>query len=135
MLVEFVGEEGIDSGGLKREFFRLLFQQMQAVYLDSCGCFKHNALAFQVSWLIISNWNDFLCRTMCISVLANCLQCALYKEDLQFVSFVHLSILFYVGGNHQMLLLKLVKYLIRKFEHWLKRYLYPYNTCHLTYVK
>ena len=47
--VEFIGEEGVDSGGLTREFFQILFQQIASVYLDSTGCFKHNAVAFQVS--------------------------------------------------------------------------------------
>jgi len=40
--VEFVGEAGIDTGGLTREFFRLLFQQAAAKYLEYTGCFIHS---------------------------------------------------------------------------------------------
>jgi hypothetical protein len=47
LTVEFVGEEGIDGGGLTREFFRILFRQFSSVYLDSTGCFKHNSVALQ----------------------------------------------------------------------------------------
>lgn len=46
--VVFVGEVGIDTGGLTREFFRLLFQQIAAKYLECTGCFMHNAVALQV---------------------------------------------------------------------------------------
>ena len=45
----FVGEDGIDTGGLTREFFRLIAASFSQKYLDSTGCFKRNAIAFQVS--------------------------------------------------------------------------------------
>lgn len=44
--VVFVGE-GADSGGLIREFFKLLKPDMNK-YLEETGCFKHNSVAYQV---------------------------------------------------------------------------------------
>ena len=45
----FVGEDGIDTGGLTREFFRLIAASFSQKYLYSTGCFKRNAIAYQVS--------------------------------------------------------------------------------------
>ncbi len=38
----------MDTGGLTREFFRLVFQEVARRYLESSGCFSHNAVALQV---------------------------------------------------------------------------------------
>ena len=46
--MEFVGEFGSDTGGLKREFFRLLTRSMAETYMDATGCFQHNSVALQV---------------------------------------------------------------------------------------
>ena len=46
--VEFVGEDGVDTGGLKREFFSLLFKKFNRKYMHVEGCLKHNAIALQV---------------------------------------------------------------------------------------
>ena len=43
--VEFTGT---DTGGLRREFFRLLTTDMSGAYLNSFGGFQHNTLALQV---------------------------------------------------------------------------------------
>ena len=43
--MEFVGENGSDTGGLTREFFTVL---VSPKYIDSRGCFKHNSIALQV---------------------------------------------------------------------------------------
>ena len=43
-----MGEEGSDTGGLTREFFRLLGYAVEAKYFDSEGAFLHNAIAYQV---------------------------------------------------------------------------------------
>ena len=43
----FVGEEGVDGGGLTREFFRLV-SNVTSQYMESTGCFRHNAIAYQV---------------------------------------------------------------------------------------
>ena len=45
--VVFVGE-GVDTGGLTREFFRLICYSIRNRYLESTGCFRHNATAYQV---------------------------------------------------------------------------------------
>ena len=47
--VVFVGEEGSDTGGLTREFFRLIAYNMKSKYLEKTGCFQHNAIAYQVN--------------------------------------------------------------------------------------
>ena len=44
----FISEEGHDTGGLTREFFRLIAYTISTKYLDSAGCFKHDAIAYQV---------------------------------------------------------------------------------------
>lgn len=46
--VVFVGEEGVDTGGLTREFFRLICYAIGSRYLESTGCFRHDATAYQV---------------------------------------------------------------------------------------
>ena len=43
-----MGEEGTDTGGLTREFFRLICYSMGNQYLESTGCFRHDATAYQV---------------------------------------------------------------------------------------
>lgn len=45
----FVGEEGVDTGGLTREFFRIICDSIRSRYLESTGCFRHNATAYQVA--------------------------------------------------------------------------------------
>ena len=50
--VVFVGEEGCDGGGLTREFFRLIAASISVKYMDT-GCFRHNAIAYQVHIYII----------------------------------------------------------------------------------
>jgi len=64
----FVGEDGIDTGGLTREFFRLLAASFSAKYLDATGCFKQNAIAYQVSKLECIPWiwlsSSFLGRSV-----------------------------------------------------------------------
>ncbi len=49
--VEFVGETGSDTGGLKREFFRLFSKEFAGKYLEATGCFQHDAVALQVGLL------------------------------------------------------------------------------------
>ena len=44
----FVGEQGSDTGGLTREFFRLIQYSIMAKYMEDTGCFRHNAVAYQV---------------------------------------------------------------------------------------
>ena len=55
MQVEFVGESGVDTGGLKREFFSLISKEFVNIYMHSVGCLKHNAIALQVYIIIIAN--------------------------------------------------------------------------------
>ena len=43
-----MGEEGADTGGLSREFFRLVCYSISNQYLESTGCFRHDATAYQV---------------------------------------------------------------------------------------
>ena len=47
--VEFLGEQGSDTGGLTREFFRLVGYHATK-YLEPSGCFKHNSVALQVQY-------------------------------------------------------------------------------------
>lgn len=44
----FCDEPGHDTGGLTREFFRLVKYAISSKYMESTGCFLHNALAYQV---------------------------------------------------------------------------------------
>ena len=46
--VEFVGEQGSDTGGITREFFTYVGHAMSTRYLTQSGCFKHNSSAYQV---------------------------------------------------------------------------------------
>ncbi len=46
--VVFCDENGSDTGGLTREFIRLVSYAMNAKYMTSTGCFQHKALAYQV---------------------------------------------------------------------------------------
>ena len=66
--VKFLGEMGVDEGGLKREYFRLL---LKAIATDSSlfkgpesrRVLRHNATAFQVivigAWVCILAWKRF----------------------------------------------------------------------------
>ena len=47
---EFLGEQGSDTGGLTREFLRLVGQHAT----KPSGCFKHNSVALQVQYLGLS---------------------------------------------------------------------------------
>jgi hypothetical protein len=47
--VVFVGEEGSDTGGLTREFFRLVSYALKSRYITATGCFRHDAVAYQDS--------------------------------------------------------------------------------------
>lgn len=47
--VEFLGEQGSDTGGLTREFFRLVAYHTSSRYMENTGCFKHNSVALQVT--------------------------------------------------------------------------------------
>ena len=47
MQVEFIDEAGVDTGGLLREFFMLLFRQIQETYIEN-GTFRHDSVALQV---------------------------------------------------------------------------------------
>ena len=49
MQVEFLGEDGVDTGGVTQEFFRLIGYHTATKYMESTGCFKHNSLALQVN--------------------------------------------------------------------------------------
>ena len=40
MQVEFVGEQGSDTGGMTREFFTYVGHAMSTRYLTQTGCFK-----------------------------------------------------------------------------------------------
>ena len=46
--MDFVAEDGEDTGGITREFFRLLASEIQRKYFSETGCMKHNIVAFQV---------------------------------------------------------------------------------------
>ncbi len=46
--VSFIGEDGMDGGGLTREFFTLLIKDLSRIYLEVTGIFRHDALALQV---------------------------------------------------------------------------------------
>ena len=48
--VEFLGEQGSDTGGLTREFFRLVAYYTSSRYMENTGCFKHNSVALQVTY-------------------------------------------------------------------------------------
>ncbi len=45
--VNFLGERGVDTGGMTREFFTIIARDIVAVYIRS-GTFKHNFVALQV---------------------------------------------------------------------------------------
>ena len=45
--MEFLGEEGQDTGGLTREFFTLVSKDVAGEYM-ACGTFRHNSVALQV---------------------------------------------------------------------------------------
>ena len=47
--VDFVGEQGADSGGLTREFFSLLARSVVPIYFDEKGVVVHNSIALQAS--------------------------------------------------------------------------------------
>ena len=52
--MEFVGEEVVDTGELKREFFRLVAQAAAAVLLrghEKAMTFRHNVKVLQVIYL------------------------------------------------------------------------------------
>ena len=59
--VVFVGEEGADGGGLTREFFRLVSYSMSSKYMESTGCFRHNAIAYQVSIHVLQHLHTCTC--------------------------------------------------------------------------
>ena len=46
--MSFVGEDGADTGGLTWEFFRLVGYGVSSKYLELTGCFRHDAVAYQV---------------------------------------------------------------------------------------
>lgn len=48
--MEFVGEEGLDTGGLTREFFSLLQQTVVPTYINEKGSFVHNSVALRVGY-------------------------------------------------------------------------------------
>ena len=61
-----MGEVGTDTGGLSREFFRLLRNEVSGVYFNSAGGFQHNSLALQVysEWVkvwVFGNGSCLLC--------------------------------------------------------------------------
>ena len=47
----FIGELGADGGGLTREFFRLIASAISSKYMEN-GCFRHNAIAYQVCVIV-----------------------------------------------------------------------------------
>ena len=51
--VEFLGEEGNDTGGLTREFFCIIERDVIRQYID-VGTFKHNSVALQVTFNSLS---------------------------------------------------------------------------------
>jgi hypothetical protein len=52
MQVVFVGESGKDTGGLTREFFRLISYSISSKYIMySTGVSRHNAIAYQVYFM------------------------------------------------------------------------------------
>ena len=54
-----MGEVGDDTGGLKREFFRLLTRAISDTYLTPAGCVQHNSVALQVK--MHTFFNVFFC--------------------------------------------------------------------------
>ena len=48
--VEFLGEQGSDTGGFTQEFFRLVGHHATK-YMEPSGCFEHNSVALQVQYL------------------------------------------------------------------------------------
>ena len=61
-----MGEVGCDTGGLKREFFRLLTRSLSETYLFTTGSFMHNSVALQV--------HELYCKT--------CVMLTIIKEFL-----------------------------------------------------
>ena len=47
--MEFVGEEGIDTGGLTREFFSLFERSVTPPYITVNGSFVHDSIALRYS--------------------------------------------------------------------------------------
>lgn len=49
--MEFLGEAGEDGGGLRREFWTLLFKDMKSSLFEGCGdccVLRHDAIGLQV---------------------------------------------------------------------------------------
>jgi hypothetical protein len=55
MQVEFVGEFGADTEGLKREFFTWFSHVFAKRFLTSTGTFIHNSVAMQVYAFLTSH--------------------------------------------------------------------------------
>ena len=49
----------MDTGGLSREFFRLIAYHTALKYMDNTGCFKHNSLALQALHLLFAYMYNF----------------------------------------------------------------------------
>ena len=52
--VEFVGEVGVDGGGLKRELFSILRREICDTMFDA-GVLRHDVIALQVCYSNFSN--------------------------------------------------------------------------------
>ena len=50
-----MGEQGSDTGGLTREFFRLVGLHASIKYMEPTGCFKHNSVALIYRYIIINS--------------------------------------------------------------------------------
>ena len=49
-----MGEEGVDTGGLTREFFSILERSVSPKYITEKGVLIHDSVALQV-YLLVSN--------------------------------------------------------------------------------
>ena len=62
-----MGEAGTDTGGLRREFFRLLTRSLSETYLNATGGFQHNSVALQVHIVIFYVYFNPYCVKIIIS--------------------------------------------------------------------
>ena len=56
--MQFVGESGIDCGGLTREFFTILCKAIKDAYWED-GSIRHNVIALKVSNLCMKPNNGY----------------------------------------------------------------------------
>ena len=99
--VEFLGEEGIDTGSVTREFFKFVGYHAAFKYFELTGCFKHNYVALQVM-LLISNCLSqltIICVLRRVSSfhLGSYRPCPFFVEVVQYAYFLHQYTIFCVA--------------------------------------